>query len=107
VLLQAQQEMADVARQMLLRQQFIDEKLDIAMLSQQLKTEELQSAVALLEAQAKVAEQRAALAKSKMQVGSASELEVKRAELELLVLKSKIVQLTLELRALQGGRRDQ
>jgi hypothetical protein len=107
VLLQAQQEMADVARQLLLRQQFVEQKLDVAAISQQLKVEEVQSTLMLTEAQSKLAEQRAALAKAKMQIGSASELDVKVAEVELLQLRAKIHQLLLELKAIQGGRRDQ
>jgi hypothetical protein len=107
LLLQAQREMADLAHQLSLRQQFLDQKLDVAALSQQQKVQELQSTVAVIEAQARLAEQRAALMRERHRVGSATELDIKRVELEILELQTKIVQLTMELKAFQSGRREQ
>ena len=103
----AQQEMADLALQLTLRQQFVEDKIDAATISQRQKVNEVQNSLAILESQSKIAEWRAQLSRERYRVGSGTEIELKRAELDLLELQAKLAQLTSELRAIQNGRKDQ
>ena len=104
-LLQAQQEMAGLARQLQLRQQFVESKIDASEVAQQLKLGELQGTISLLETQSKLAEQRMELTKA-FQAGVASTIDMKRAELDLLEMKLKLAQLVAELQAFRATIKD-
>jgi hypothetical protein len=106
-LVEAQRSLQAVAHRLELRRQFIDENLKAEDVSFRQKLLEVESELAIIQAQSRTAEMRAQLSRERYKIGSGTEIELKRAELELLELQFRIQQLSIQLKAFQGIKRSQ
>jgi outer membrane protein TolC len=98
---EAQRLMKLLAKRLDLRRRFLEEHLDGELIARELKRHEVATEIERTTANLQLARERAARANERMRVGTASELDVKRAELEALELSVALAQLRAESRELE------
>jgi hypothetical protein len=99
-----EQEMSLLAQKLALRGEFHDRALDEATMTHRVQLLELSSEVRGLQRELQLAERRAERAKAMAGAGAASDLEAKRAEVEVLERRIELQRLTQRLRALESRR---
>jgi outer membrane protein TolC len=93
----AQRNLALAARSLELRTRFFEERLTPETLARELQRSELEAEAERTRALLRLAETRAALAKERMLTGTASELDFRRAELEVLELGEALKRLKRQM----------
>jgi hypothetical protein len=93
----ARQDMALLLKRTDLRRQFLAQRLSSEAVARELERFEVESELERATADLRAAQERAALANQRVRIGTASELDAKRAELEALELSVALERLRLQL----------
>lgn len=101
---QAKMEFQTLAQRIVLRDQFLKERLSPDEVTRRLERSEVMFEIQHLQDRLKVAESHEALARQREAVGTMDALALKRAEVEVLELKLMLDRLVTRYRALEGAR---
>ncbi len=102
---QAKHELQVVTQKLMLREQFLKERLAAEEITRRLQRFELLSEIDLVQQRLQLATARVELAREYRQAGMTTELEVKRAEVEVLERTLELERLRVQLRTLETGER--
>jgi hypothetical protein len=97
---EAQRELETIARRESLRREFLEKNLSPEAVERSLQVIDATAAIQSAQKTLELANMRLQLSRDRMRIGAASELEVKRAEVELLELQLRVQSLTRQLEAL-------
>jgi hypothetical protein len=103
---QAQAAMADAARQLALRKQFLAQKTSIDVLSRELERSRLDQELEVARLQAELASARVAAAEREQKVGAADNLDVLKAQVESKQVQLQLQQLVEQLRRVRSAAKD-
>jgi outer membrane protein TolC len=98
---QARRELDMLAQKLALRKQFLEEHLAPEDVGRRLQLLELTSQIARLQEQLRIAQERVSVAKTQQASGTASTLDVKRAEVDAIEREVELSKLSIQLKRLQ------